>query len=151
MRHASTTSVMILGLLAGCGSGVPTPVDIDPVNDACVQCRMIASDPRLASQIVAPGMEPLIFDDVGCLRDYLAAKPVSQDAIAYVADHRTGHWVRAADAVFTRTSSFSTPMGSGIIAHRDCASRDADPAARSGESVNLRQMLSRTTAGKVSR
>jgi copper chaperone NosL len=138
--------VLILGLLVGCRSGVPQPVEIDAINDACFQCRMIASDPGLAAEIVAPGAEPLIFDDIGCLRDYLAATPISQDAIVYVADHRTRAWVRVEDAVFTRRWTLSTPMGSGIMAHADLASKDADPSARGGESVTVRSILPRARA-----
>ena len=49
-----------------------------------------------------------------------------------MADHRTGAWVRAETALYTKVASLETPMGSHLIAHADAASRDADPAARGG-------------------
>jgi len=98
---------------------------------------MMVSDVRVAAQIVAPGEEPLFFDDIGCLRDYLASTSAAADAVVYVADHRTGAWVDATQAVFTRSATIETPMGSGIIAHADAASRDADDAARGGSGVTL--------------
>ncbi|MEP7118676.1 MAG: hypothetical protein ABI880_13890 [Acidobacteriota bacterium] len=82
----------------------------------------------------------MIFDEIGCLRDYLAATPMAADAVAYVTDHRTGQWVPATEAVFTRTRT-ATPMSSGLLAHANAASRDADDAARDGSPVSPLQIL----------
>jgi copper chaperone NosL len=115
-------------LAAGCaGSGVPGPVGIDLGRDACRHCRMAIVSKATAAEIVAPGEEPLLFDDIGCLRDF-------------VTDHRSGEWIDARHAVFTRTS-LQTPMGSGIVAHADTASRDQEPAARSGSVVSAGSIL----------
>jgi copper chaperone NosL len=91
---------------------------------------MPVSNPRLAAQLAAPGEEPRFFDDIGCLRDFLSrgAQP-APGAVAYVADHRTGAWVPADRAVFSRCSSVETPMNSHIVAHADAASRASDPSA----------------------
>jgi copper chaperone NosL len=94
---------------------------------------MAVSDPRFAAQLVAPSEEPRFFDDIGCLRDYLAAtRSRSQGGAAFVADHRTKAWVPAARAAYTRVPALETPMGSHVIAHADAASRDADPDAAGG-------------------
>jgi copper chaperone NosL len=107
------------------------PVEIAIGEDACAYCRMTVISTRTAAQIVSRSAEPVIFDEIACLRDYLAATPAPDDALVLVADHRTGAWVNAGTAIFTRTSE-STPMASGLLAHADAASRDADPAARGG-------------------
>jgi copper chaperone NosL len=97
---------------------------------------MTVSSVRFASQIVAPGEEPVFFDDLGCFSRYLKAHPtLPAGAVAYVADHRTSEWVRAAQAVFTRVPALQTPMNSHLIAHATETSRDADPAAKGGEHV----------------
>lgn len=125
-------------LLAACASGPPQPVALDTRNTECAHCRMIVSDVHYAAQIVAPGEEPKFFDDVGCLRDYLkSGVTVPPDAVAYVADHRTGEWSVAADAVYTRIVGYSTPMNSGLIAHANPSSREADPAAQRGDRVGI--------------
>ena len=96
-------------------------------NDACAHCRMAVSDPRFASELVAPHEEPRFFDDLGCLRDWLRAHPeLPRGTVAYVADHRTGTWVRAAGATYARVPGLETPMSSHLVAHGDAASRDAD-------------------------
>ena len=94
---------------------------------------MAVSDARFAAQLAAPAEEPRFFDDPGCLRDWLAARPpLPRGAVAFVADHRTRAWVRAARAVFTHQGSLETPMSSHLVAHADAASRDADPVAAGG-------------------
>lgn len=122
--------------LSACTGGAPRPVEVALGQDACAHCRMVVGDARLAAQLVAPGQEPLVFDDLGCLVDHLAARPPSPGAVAYVADHRTGAWVRAADAVFSRVPGLATPMASSLVAHADETSRRADPSTVGGTIVD---------------
>jgi copper chaperone NosL len=118
---------------AACAQGPPSPAPLDTRNEACGFCRMALSDPRFAAQLVAASEEPRFFDDVGCLRDYLAAvKSRPAHLVAYVADHRTKAWVSAERAVYVKVDALETPMGSHLIAHVDALSRDADPDARGG-------------------
>ena len=119
----------------GCAPGPVRPVAIDTAHDTCDNCRMVISDVHYASQVIAAGEEPRLFDDVGCLRAFLHTHTPDPGATIFVADHRTGGWVDATRAVYTRTVAAATPMGSRIVAHADPASRDADPAAAGGESV----------------
>lgn len=130
---------LVLSLLAalGCTRGPPVPAQLDTRNDACASCRMLVSDPRTAAQLVAPGEEPLFFDDVGCLARYLAEHPPRRGAMAYVADHRTRAWVPAPAAAYMLQEAVTTPMGSHILAYRDVASRDADPSARGGRPLEV--------------
>jgi copper chaperone NosL len=102
---------------------------------------MPVSDPRLASQIAAPGEEPVFFDDLGCLRDFLEQNGAPPGAVAYVADHRTASWARAAAAVYSRCPSLDTPMGSHLIAHGTAASRDEDAPARSCDRVPASELF----------
>ena len=49
---------------------------------------------------------------------------------------RTGAWIEASSAVYTRPpGAYVTPMGGGTIAHADRASRDTDPLAAGGVDV----------------
>jgi copper chaperone NosL len=132
---------LLVAIMAACTSGPVRPVSIDTRNDMCAYCRMIVSDQRAAAQIVAPGEEARIFDDIGCLRDYLARHQMTRDAAVFVADHRTGEWAPARDAVYTISTGRRTPMASGIVAHGNRASRDADPAAAGGVDVPVRVVL----------
>ena len=123
-----------IACLAACGAATVRPVALHTGEDACAQCRMTIVSTRTAAEIVSPGREPILFDELGCLRSYLAAQRVPDDAVIFVVDHRSGAWVDARQAIFTQTES-QTPMASGLLAHADHASRDADPAASGGKLV----------------
>lgn len=131
---AAMRPLVLCVLAAACASGTLRPAHIRLGEDACAHCRMTVVSDKTAAQIVAPGAEPLIFDELGCLRDSLVERPLGGDAVVFVVDHRTGAWSDARHAVFTRTSEH-TPMGSGLVAHTDAASRDADPSAWHGAPV----------------
>ena len=108
--------------------------------DVCAHCRMAIVSMATAAQIVAPGEGAVLFDDLGCLRDYVAHTGLAAGAMVFVADHRTGEWVEARTAVYTKTSR-DTPMGSGLVAHATSASRDLDTAASRGTAVPVRSVL----------
>lgn len=128
---------LTLALFSCAAPGPTPPAELDAGNESCHHCRMMVSDPRLAAQIVAPYEEPLFFDDIGCMRDYLAGGPsLREGAVAYVADHRTKSWIMARKALYTRNPSIDTPMGSHLLAHADSASREADPETRGGTSLS---------------
>ncbi len=133
-------AVALLAALA-CRARPPSPAPLDTRNDACAFCRMAVSDRHFAAQLVAPGEEPLFFDDLGCLSRHLAKARSPAGAVAFVADHRTGEWVRAARAVYTRNPQLETPMGSHLVAHADAASRDVDPAARGGVPASAAELF----------
>ena len=134
-------------LLASCASGPPAPAVLEAGREACASCRMTVSEARFAAQIAARGEEPRFFDDVGCLRDFLRAEPARAGSVAYVADHRTREWADASRAVYTRIPGVATPMGSHLVAHKDAASRDADPRALGGSALSAADVFSATLPG----
>lgn len=131
MIAARTILAALILAAASCSQAV-VPASLDTVNDACATCRMVVSDPRTASQIVAPLEEPRFFDDLGCLAGYLSTRTLPAGAVVFVADHRTGAWVRTEDAVFTRLPSDAGAMGSRLVAHASAESRRLDPDAAQG-------------------
>ena len=125
--------VAALLLAAACSSDAPAPAALDTRHEACARCRRRVSEARFAAQLVAPGEEPRFFDDVGCLRDFLRDRPRrTAREVAYVADHRTRSWVRAANAVYVRVEAIATPMGSHLVAFADATSLAADRDAAGG-------------------
>lgn len=152
-RIAMAAAAVLLAASLACRGGPARPAALDARNDACGSCRMPVSDPKLAAQLAAPGEEPRFFDDIACLRDFLAkAGPTPAGSVAYVADHRTGAWTPASRAVFSRCSAVDTPMGSHLIAHSDAVSRAADPPAAGCTNVSAADIfgpsgLPRSTTG----
>ena len=142
MRVRGSLVVLALVLFEACSHGPAVPAALDTKNDPCGWCRMAVSDARFAAQLVSPSEEPRFFDDVGCLATFLKSGGApAKGQIAYVADHRTKAWVRASAAVYTKTSGLATPMSSGLVAHADAASRNADADAAGGAPIPLRDVF----------
>ena len=133
--------ITIVLTMSACASGLPQPVAIDLGRDVCAHCRMVISSRATAAQIVSPGEEPRLFDDIGCLRSDIAGTPPPAGSLIVVADHVTGDWLVLEDAVLTEVPQLQTPMGSGLIAHRSTLDRDGDPAARGGRPVAASALL----------
>lgn len=119
-------------LMVACAGSPPRPVTIDVHHDVCAHCRMVISTPTTAAQLLIPGEEPVLFDDLACLREFAGLAPVPADALVFVADHLSGDWLRLEDAIVSEIPGLQTPMGGGLVAHRSTADRDRDPAARGG-------------------
>ena len=120
----------LLCVLAACGGDV-RPVAIT-TGAPCAYCRMTIADTRLAAEVVAPGEEPRLYDDIGCLAGDLQKRAAPDGARAFVADYQTGALVPANDAVYTRVDAIATPMESHLVAHATAAARDADARVRGG-------------------
>lgn len=140
LNRAAATALFLAGLAPACvqGSG---PVAITLSRDACASCRMVFASTSTAAQIVRAGDEPLLFDDFDCLRAYLGDHALDPETAVYVMEHRTAEWIDGRHATFTRAKAVATPMESGILSHRDQASRDADGAARGGLTIDRLVLL----------
>jgi copper chaperone NosL len=137
-----TLVFLALAALAACSRGPVAPAALDTKNESCGWCRMAVSDARFAAQLVSPSEEPRFFDDIGCLATFLKSGGApAKGQIAYVADHRTKAWMRASVAVYTKKAGLETPMGSGVVAHGDVNSRDADPDARGGAPADVKSIF----------
>jgi copper chaperone NosL len=139
---ARTLLLILAAAAAACSRGSVEPAPLDTAHEACAYCRMIVSNQRLASQLVAPLEEPRFFDDLGCLANYLRdAGPQPPQSIVFVADHSTGKWILAQNAVFTHVDTLTAPMGSHVVAHESAVGRAGDPAATAGKPVALRDVF----------
>jgi copper chaperone NosL len=116
-------------------------VAFDAAHEPCRSCRMVGSNGRFAAQIVSDSREPLFFDDLACLRSFLLGASSPVDGATYFVDHRTGEWVAARQAVFSRNERIATPMSSHLLAHATAESREADPDARGGTVMSFAEVF----------
>ena len=83
----------------------------------CAFCKMAISERQYAAQMISEDEAVMKFDDIGCMLKYQKANSGgARPAAVYVAHSRTKAWLNAEDAVFVRSETVKTPMGSGIIA-----------------------------------
>ncbi len=106
---------LLFFLLIACAAGAPKPIEIDTKADTCHYCRMTISTPRFALQVHDPGEEPRLFDDIGCALHELRGT-AKKDRTIFVADWKTGAWMRVEDAVLERCTHADTPMASHLVA-----------------------------------
>ena len=140
-RSAAMLFVIATLLATACGQRIQAPVAINGTQ-TCQYCRQEVRDQRFAAELVAPGMEPIFFDDVGCLSAYLMRNSVMpRYAVAYVADHRTHEWITAGSAIYTTGARIETPAGSRVLAHASVESRNADPLALDGTAVSFSSLF----------
>lgn len=142
MRNLAVSALVVL---AACG-GPTAAVPIEK-GTPCAFCRMTISDPNLAAEIVAPGEEPRMYDDIGCLANDLRQRPAPAEARAFVADFTTGALVPAAEATYTRVDSVATPMSSHLVAHASTTARDADGRVRGGTPISAADVFGNSLSG----
>lgn len=136
----------IVGLLsmAACRTADVHPASFDVAHEPCAHCRMTGSNGRAVAQLVVPGEEPLFFDDIGCLGDYLEKATVPATAVSFVTDYGTRAWVPTSSASFVRQASIDTAMGSHLIAFASSSARDASADAKGGQPVAVDTILRRS-------
>ena len=111
-------TLLIAGfMLAGCAAASPQPVPLATGSEPCGNCRMVVASLRPAGPIGAPGELPIFFDDIACLREYLAGHDLADGAATFVADYDTGEWIAYETAAIVRAGEV-TPMGSGLVARQ---------------------------------
>lgn len=102
---------MTLLLALACSTDPNAPPDVAFDRAACEHCGMLVSEPRHAAALRIRGGPEHVFDDPGCLFQFVAEHHPS---IAQMWFHTETEWVRE-DAVAFSVGA-KTPMGSGLIA-----------------------------------
>ncbi|WLR50405.1 nitrous oxide reductase accessory protein NosL [Bacillus tianshenii] len=107
----------ILLLMSGCGKEKEVqPREIKPEVDACVVCQMSIVHTDFATQIVEQNGESHIFDDLGCMMEYMEKQIDEEDvAGAFVKDLEDGDWIKMNEAVYVYDEEFWTPMAYGVV------------------------------------
>lgn len=129
---------MVLTLLTAC-SPSRQPVDIEP-SDMCGYCRMAISQKQFAAEALDVDGNAIKFDDIGCMRRFLAAAEVKHP-VRFVMDYRQRRWLNADAALFVRGSGVPTPMGGGILAFGERSRAEAESRATGGEVVPFAALL----------
>lgn len=94
----------------------------------CEECKMIVSEERFAAGVafIADGdATKFVFDDVGCLIDWLGKSADRDACIPYVHDYDSLAWLDARTAFFMHSDELRTPMASHIAAFADDAAAEA--------------------------
>ena len=139
MRRA-TTIVVMLGLIAGCGTRDPRhPPVIRYGQETCAWCRMLISEEPFAAALVL-GDDVEKFDDLGCLVRAWVAHPRPQ-ARVWVHDRGSLAWIDGRTAAYVVSPDRASPMGSGLSAFADAAAARTTAEHAGGRVVGFDELV----------
>ena len=95
----------IILLLAACGNDEVNPVDINEATDTCEDCNMAVVNDQHATQIVLDNGKSCVFDDIGCMYEWLATNENKQIAAQFVRDYNDKEWILVDDATLCLQSN----------------------------------------------
>ncbi len=113
-------SVLVVLALTGCEKKDYTkePAKMHWDRDMCERCKMAISDRKFAVQAVDEKGRVYKFDDIGCLVLWQKfERPDVNLTKIWITDARTGEWIDAKKACYTK--EYITPMGYGFGAHKE--------------------------------
>ncbi len=112
---------------------------------ACEHCRMHLGEPAFAAQVVCKDGRVALFDDPGCLFEWLDTERPEVHA-TWFHELRGTSWLRGETAIFERVEQ--TPMGYGIGA---VAHAHGDGATMTFEQANAHCLTKNSTPSGVTR
>lgn len=111
-------------LLVACGSKEVEPVAINEETDTCAFCNMAVMNNEFATQIVLESGKTLVFDDIGCMHEWVGENPDEKIAAQFVRDYGSKEWVNLEDATYVYNQSIKTPMAYNIISFQEKAAAE---------------------------
>jgi copper chaperone NosL len=109
---------------------------------------MLISEPAYAAAYRAPGVDPRVFDDIGCLLEAARKEPAKSSLTFWFHDVATSVWIGGQDAVFVASPGLRTPMGGGVIAYRDRTAAREGAVRHSGSVIeSLSDLLDSSSHG----
>ncbi len=125
----------IIAALAACGKDEVQPRAVNEETDTCEICNMAVVDNQHATQIVLENGKSLMFDDIGCMYEWLDENGTEEVAGEFVRDYQDKEWVEVKDAAFVYNKSVKTPMAYNVISFKDKSSAEEFSKENDGSTV----------------
>lgn len=127
--------VGLILLLAGCGNEEVKPVEINESTDTCEVCNMMVANDQHVTQIALESGRTLVFDDLGCMYEWLDGHAEEKIAAEFVRDYHNKEWVLVDEATFVYNQSVKTPMAYNVISFKDKQTAEEFAAEHEGSTV----------------
>lgn len=117
MKNLLMSAVILVSLwmLSAC-SETFEPREINKETDICKICNMSISHEDFAGQIVLKNGDYEVFDDLGCLIEYMKENDQSEIGKAYIKDALEDKWIDVENATYVYSKDYWTPMNYGVVA-----------------------------------
>lgn len=109
-------SVLSVLVLSACGDKTYEPREINAETDVCYMCNMSITHAQYAGQIVKKNNDVIVFDDIGCLMEYIAEYGDKEVGAAFIRDNESDTWLDVTEASYVYSPDFWTPMNFGVLA-----------------------------------
>lgn len=103
-------------ILGACGDKAYEPRDINPETDVCNICNMSITSVDYAAQAVLKNSDIVVFDDLGCLMNYIKQNGDKEIGAAYIRDSQSAKWLNIKEASYVYSKDYWTPMNYGVLA-----------------------------------
>lgn len=103
-------------LLTACSEKTYEPREINGETDICKVCNMSIVHTDYAGQIVLKNGDYEIFDDIGCLMEYIKGIDESEIGAAFIKDANEDKWLNVKKATYIYSKDYWTPMNYGVLA-----------------------------------
>lgn len=151
-RGRALAAAASMAVAAACAG--PAPRAIAYGSDECAHCHMTIAEPRLAAELVTRTGKTYVFDDPGCLADFIAAGKLDAAAIhsLWVADYTapTGRLLPADEAWLVRSDGIRTPMDNRLAAAPTPEAAESLRRAVGGAVIRWSEVAAGATAGRES-
>lgn len=126
MKWKWLISLLVLSItLVGCSSKEYTPKEISAETDVCEVCNMSITHMDYAGQIIFKNNDHLVFDDLGCLMEYMIENGEEKIGAAFIKEESSHKWINVKEAVYVYNSQYWTPMNYGVLAFHSKESAEA--------------------------
>lgn len=114
------TRILIIALsivlLAACGEKTYEPREVNAETDVCQICNMSITHVDYAAQAVLKNGDQVVFDDLGCLMDYISQNGEDEIGASYIRAANSSQWLNIKEAVYIYSEDYWTPMNYGVLA-----------------------------------
>lgn len=129
----TAVAMTALFVLAACGDKTYEPREINAETDVCYMCNMSITHAQYAGQIVKKNNDVIVFDDIGCLMEYIAEYGDSEVGAAFIRDNNSNAWLNVEEASYVYSADYWTPMNFGVLAFADDEAANAYMSEQPGE------------------
>lgn len=103
-------------VLSACSDKTYEPREINAETDICKVCNMSIAHEDYAAQLVHTNGDYEMFDDLGCLMEYIVDAEESDIGAAFIKEMKTNQWLNVKDGIYVYSKDYWTPMNYGVVA-----------------------------------
>lgn len=135
------TFILSILILTACSEQTYDPRKINPETDVCFICNMSITHMDFTAQVVLKNGDYIVFDDLGCLMEYVLQSDEGKIGAGYIKDNNTSKWLDIEEAFYVYSKEYWTPMNYGVLAFSSLDEANEYMVKQPGELVSYKELL----------